>query len=69
MKFYGRHAVSSKYPYYLHRLLLYTMFLSLKFSLPMFNDMAQTKSPIKNLTILHVCGTFFVSGRDPQKLI
>ena len=36
MKFYGRHSVSSKYPYYLQRLLLYTVFLSLKFSILMF---------------------------------
>ena len=27
MKFYGRHSVLSKYPYYLQKLLLYTMFL------------------------------------------
>ena len=36
MKFYGRHFMSSKYPYYLHRLLLYTVLLPLKFSILMF---------------------------------
>ena len=36
MKFYGRHSVLSKYPYYLHRLLLYIVFLPIKFSILMF---------------------------------
>ena len=36
MKFYGRHSVFSKYPYYLHRVLLYTVLLPLKFSILMF---------------------------------
>ena len=36
MEFYGRHSVSSKYPYYLHKMLLYTVLLSLKFSILMF---------------------------------
>ena len=36
MKFYGRHSVTSKYSYYLHRLLLYTVLLSFKFSILMF---------------------------------
>ena len=33
MKFYGRHSMTSKYQYYLHRLLLYTVLLSLTLSL------------------------------------
>ena len=33
MKFYGRHSMSEKYAYYLHRLLLYTVLLPLKFSI------------------------------------
>ena len=36
MKFYGRHSVSTKYSYYFHRLLLYTVLLPLKFSILMF---------------------------------
>ena len=36
MKLYGRHSVSSKYPYYLHRLLLFSVLLPLKFSILMF---------------------------------
>ena len=36
MKFYDRHSVSAKYSYYLHRLLLYTVLLPLKFSILMF---------------------------------
>ena len=36
MKFYGRHSVTSKYSFYLHRLLLYTVLLPLKFSILMF---------------------------------
>ena len=36
MKFYSRHSVFSKYPYYLHRVLLYTVLLPLKFSILMF---------------------------------
>ena len=36
LKFYGRHSVSAKYSYYLHRLLLYTVLLPLKFSILMF---------------------------------
>ena len=36
MKFYSRHSVTSKYPYYLYRLLLYIVFLPLKFSILMF---------------------------------
>ena len=31
--------------------------------------MTQSKSLIKKLAILHVCGTSFVGSRDPQKLI
>ena len=36
MKFYGRHSVTSKYPYYLQRLLLFSVLLPLKFSILMF---------------------------------
>ena len=36
MKFYDRHSVTSKYPYFLHRLLLYAVILSLKFSILIF---------------------------------
>ena len=36
MKFYSRHSMSSKYADYLHRLLLYTVLLLLKFSILMF---------------------------------
>ena len=48
MKLNSKHAVLSKYPYYLHRLLLYTVLLPLKFSIPKFNKIAQIKVPIKN---------------------
>ena len=36
IRFYGRHSGTSKYPYYSHRLLLYTVLLTLKFSILMF---------------------------------